>query len=290
MEILSFELCGKVAHFRKFYSNASALSYTLPPRTTILGLLAGILELPRDSYYGEDTLHNLDKLLIGIRVNTPVRKVFQKLNYLKIGDSSGKISIPDKLSKGEKENWATRLQQFIRFSGQEHHSQIPTEVIIPDDLRKEDLSYQIFIGTHESENSYFTKLKERIERQYYPFGICLGSANFLGYIKRDKEFLFDGKLLENSNGNEIVKIHSSILSNRVKELQRNIDFEIEQDNYPLRFRMNYSKKANTPTRIAREIEPLIYALRSPEYCLEVRLSDYSNVFHISKTNQNVFLI
>lgn len=288
MDILSFELCGKVAHFRKFYSNASALSYTLPPRTTILGLLAGILELPRDSYYGEDTCHNLDSLLIGVRLNTSIRKAFQKLNYLKIGDSSGKITMPNSLIKGNVENWDSHIQQFIRFSGQVHHSQTPIEIIIPDNIRKGDLSYQVFVGSNESENRYFTKLKERIERQYYPFGICLGSANFLGYIKRNNEFIFDGKIME--NGNEIIKIHSSVLSNKVTELQRNIDFEIEQDNYPLRFRMNHSKKTNPPTRIAREIEPLIYALRSPEYCLEVGLSDYSNVFHISKTNQNIFLI
>ena len=60
MEILAFNIRGKFAHFRKFYSNSSALSYFIPPRTTIIGLIAGMLGLERDSYYEDFSLDNCD--------------------------------------------------------------------------------------------------------------------------------------------------------------------------------------------------------------------------------------
>ncbi|MCS7245973.1 MAG: CRISPR-associated protein Cas5, partial [candidate division WOR-3 bacterium] len=46
--LISFELKGKFAHFRAFYSNATAISYYFPPRTTLVGLVAGILGRERD--------------------------------------------------------------------------------------------------------------------------------------------------------------------------------------------------------------------------------------------------
>ena len=43
MKILTFRLQGKMAHFRRYYSNSSALTYTIPPRTTVLNI-AGLLD------------------------------------------------------------------------------------------------------------------------------------------------------------------------------------------------------------------------------------------------------
>ncbi|KPA09783.1 CRISPR-associated protein Cas5 domain protein, partial [Candidatus Magnetomorum sp. HK-1] len=39
LKILSFRLNGRFAHFRKFYTNSSSLSYFVPPRTAIIGML-----------------------------------------------------------------------------------------------------------------------------------------------------------------------------------------------------------------------------------------------------------
>ena len=51
MDLLVFDISGKFAHFRKYYTNSSSLTYLVPPRTSIYGLIAGILGLERDSYY-----------------------------------------------------------------------------------------------------------------------------------------------------------------------------------------------------------------------------------------------
>ena len=78
--ILEMELSGQLAHFRKFYTNASSLTYSIPPRTGICGLIASILKLPRDSYY--DTLNSAN---LGVAVSLPLgaefRKQFFTMNY-----------------------------------------------------------------------------------------------------------------------------------------------------------------------------------------------------------------
>jgi len=48
---LGFDVTADFAHFRKVGTNSAKPSYRLPPRTTIAGMLAGIMGMSRDSYY-----------------------------------------------------------------------------------------------------------------------------------------------------------------------------------------------------------------------------------------------
>jgi CRISPR-associated protein Cas5h len=48
MELINFRLSGRFAHFLRAESSASALSYPIPPRTVILGILGAVLGLPKD--------------------------------------------------------------------------------------------------------------------------------------------------------------------------------------------------------------------------------------------------
>jgi len=48
---IGFDVTADFAHFRKVGNNSAKPSYRVPPRTTIAGLLAGIMGMPRDSYY-----------------------------------------------------------------------------------------------------------------------------------------------------------------------------------------------------------------------------------------------
>ena len=70
-------LYGKMAHFRKVFSNSSSLSYYFPPRTTIMGMVAAALGMERDSYYGE-----LDKLDYAVEALTPLKKLVFGENFL----------------------------------------------------------------------------------------------------------------------------------------------------------------------------------------------------------------
>lgn len=48
---IGFDVAADFAHFKKVGNNSAKPSYRVPPRTTVAGMLAGILGLPRDSYY-----------------------------------------------------------------------------------------------------------------------------------------------------------------------------------------------------------------------------------------------
>lgn len=48
---IGFDVAADFAHFRKVGNNSAKPSYRIPPRTTVAGLLAGIMGMQRDSYY-----------------------------------------------------------------------------------------------------------------------------------------------------------------------------------------------------------------------------------------------
>jgi len=48
MELINFRLSGRFAHFLRAEASASALSYPVPPRTVIIGILGAILGISKD--------------------------------------------------------------------------------------------------------------------------------------------------------------------------------------------------------------------------------------------------
>lgn len=49
MKLISFTLSGKFGHFLKAEAGASAMSYPVPPRTVIIGIIGAILGLEKDT-------------------------------------------------------------------------------------------------------------------------------------------------------------------------------------------------------------------------------------------------
>jgi len=159
MKVISFYLRGKMAHFRKFYSNSSALSYFIPPRTTICGIIAGLLGFERDGYY-ED--FSLDNCKIALASCSPVKKTMQKLNYLM-------VKSPNDLN-----------------GSKEHHSQTPMELVIPQDIRSGHINYKIWV--HHNDDEIMKSLEEIVGDSfsfYKSYGACmaLGSAFNLGWVE-----------------------------------------------------------------------------------------------------------
>ena len=85
MEILQLDVGGKLAHFRKYYANNTAMSFSIPPRTTVIGMIASILGRKRDSYYEELAS---ERIRISVRVMSPIKKTFHRLNFLSIKSKS----------------------------------------------------------------------------------------------------------------------------------------------------------------------------------------------------------
>ena len=75
-KVLVFDLTGPQAHFRKYYTNTSALTYGFPPRTVLTGIVAAVLGWEKDTYYEE-----LGRGRYAVAVKTPVRRLVQTVNY-----------------------------------------------------------------------------------------------------------------------------------------------------------------------------------------------------------------
>lgn len=66
MDIVAFKLFGDYAHFSHPETIYSSLTYPVPPKTTIMGLLGAII--------GEDDFWNLSGLRYAVKIDKPVEK------------------------------------------------------------------------------------------------------------------------------------------------------------------------------------------------------------------------
>jgi len=256
-DLISFDLCGKVAHFRKFYSTSSALTHTIPPRTTILGILAAIIGEYRDTYY-----ENMDDLLIGVQVISPMKKIFQKFNFLKIDSKN-----------------------FDLFAGiAPNRTQTSVELIIPINIREEDLKFRVFVGTNNKEHIKYKKLKKYLKNGWNEFGVTLGTAQFIGYLENVLEY---DSFKKNEEDN--ILLSTAVQVEQVDFLtSKNVS--LEQDTFPLRMKINSLKDAKITTRIASEVKPMIYSIDGLPFGVNLNYTDNVYVVLFEETNFNIALI
>jgi CRISPR-associated protein Cas5h len=261
LELLSFDVCGKFAHFRKFYANSTALSYSLPPRTTILGMIAAILGLPRDSYY-TDEVHSLEHLLIGVEIVNPFRKSFHTMNHLKIDTKS--------------------IDDFTGVGN--YRSQTPMELLTPPNLRSGHLCFRIYVGTTLEQDNQFTELKERVQAGNFPFGISLGTVNMLGWVDNVRTNI--NASLAIIHQGEPVALSSAILVEYVKKVEyetNSLSVQIEQDQIPLSLKINAEKNALVKTRIAHRVAAMIYTLGGQSLRVQLR-PETSHIYKITPSH------
>jgi CRISPR-associated protein Cas5h len=146
---LIFDIKGAIAHFRKFYTNSSSLTYSFPPLTVVSGMIAGFLGMPRDSYY---ELFSSSNCKIGLSIKTPLRKVMQTVNYIR--------------TKNEGE-----------LNGSAGHTQIPIEFIFP---QKDIIRYRVFF--FHKDDRLLEEFKERLFHNTPIYPVYLGLSELTGEI------------------------------------------------------------------------------------------------------------
>ncbi|MFD3157027.1 type I-B CRISPR-associated protein Cas5b [Haloimpatiens sp. FM7330] len=149
IDVLILDIKGKFAHFRKFYTNSSSLSYSVPPRTTIEGIIAAILGYERDSYYEKLCKKNFN---IAVRKMKSTRKIMQSLNYIK----------------------ATKKDSVYTIG--EGHTQIPFELITSDEV----VHYRVYLSSVD--NKIIDNIEKRAKQNKYIYAPYLGAAPFNCYI------------------------------------------------------------------------------------------------------------
>lgn len=238
MEILSFKIKGKLAHFRKYYANNTAFSFTIPPRTTIMGMVAAAMGWTKDSYYEALASENIR---FGVRVLSPLKKSFHRLNLLSI-KSTGDLA----------KKWSTD------FRGEGGRIQTPFEVVSPWNIAKGDVEYQIFLSPTGEGEEIFAQIKEQFLHREPIYNITLGSANFIANIM-DVEFLNEDKIDEQST-TDFIFIHAALPVAIVDDLKfdkeeyESYNF-VEEDMMPGDFVENQNREVRKMNRLLFSTTP-----------------------------------
>ena len=167
--LLIFDLQGRFAHFRKFYTSSSSLSYSFPPRTTIAGLIAGLLGREKDTYYEEFGDENCK---IALSIRKPIRKIMQTVNYIRTKEGDGYST-----AKGV-------IKRFIEKQINKYPT--PLEVVIPLEFADE-IIFRIYF--YHQNNDLIDELSLMVKNGKTKYPLYLGLSEFLA----NAEFIADVK-------------------------------------------------------------------------------------------------
>jgi len=105
MRVLVFDIEGDYAHFRKFYTTTSPLTFSFPPPSTIAGILGAIYGCDKNEYLSD---FGSDKCRIGLQILAPIKKVRMGINLLETRGRNLKLPMSDP-------NYAPRTQIRTEF-------------------------------------------------------------------------------------------------------------------------------------------------------------------------------
>ncbi|HOJ31034.1 MAG TPA: type I-B CRISPR-associated protein Cas5b [bacterium] len=80
---LVFDIWGDYAHFKKYYTTSSPLTFSVPPRTVIIGIIGAILGFNKDEYL---KIMNKSNAKIAIRILNPIKKIRFSINLINTKD------------------------------------------------------------------------------------------------------------------------------------------------------------------------------------------------------------
>jgi CRISPR-associated protein Cas5h len=194
-KLLIFDVKGPMAHFRKYYTNSSSLSYLFPPRTVAIGLIAGLLGLPSERYTKEQEATYYEKFdekrcFVAVSLRSKVRRIMQTVNYI-------------------------RTKSISEVDGSAGGTQIPLEILLPE--KNSEIIYRIYF--YHMDEEIYDKLKERLEGQRFIFPPYMGVTEFLASV----DYIDEGRTSINPRHevelNSVCKLNEVDLDFSGKDLQ-----------------------------------------------------------------------
>jgi len=153
--LLSFEIWGDHAHFKKFYTTTSPLTYEFPPPPTLIGILSAIIGLEKSeylSYFQDPCSYRLSVLL-----KRPVQKVRWTQNLID--------------TKGSRR----------RFWEINNRTQIRIEFL-------KNVAYRVYFS--HTDTAIHDALKERLENHESVYTISLGLSELLANYSYNGEVAY----------------------------------------------------------------------------------------------------
>lgn len=238
-ELLIFDIRGEYGHFRKYNTTTSPLTYSIPTRTAIAGILGAILGMEReirDGVYPEGAepvqeFFSKERSDMAVQIMRPVKKENIGFNLI---------------------NTKTSFYDLTRAG----HTQIEFELV-------KDVHYRIYLAMEDS--AKFEELSERIRNKRHNFTPYLGLAQFTAQI----EFVQRATAHEVSSDGEFTEIITAVNMSKLQgeppvEFQR--EYFYSANNMPIAMDRNREVLEYSEVLIEKNGNPL-----------RVRVSDYYTV-------------
>lgn len=177
-KVMVFDIWGDYGYFRKGYTTTSTLSYPFPSRTTLAGIVSGILGYDRDSYYD---IFGPFNSAFALQILNPIKKMRMNLNLI---DTKTGFLLSD--NKGQR-------------------TQLPAEFL-------KDVKYRIYLWLKDNSvrDDLFTLLSEH-KSIYTPY---LGISECLANIGLVSEAYVEP--IQNSINGEDFRINSIVPTGKAK--------------------------------------------------------------------------
>jgi CRISPR-associated protein Cas5h len=172
-KVIVFDIWSDFAHFRKFETTTSPLTYPFPTGTSIAGLIAAIIGFPRDSYYNLFSRNNIE---YSFRILSPIKRSVIPINVVKTDIS----------------NW-----HFL-WKLKDPRAPVPYEFL-------KDPKYRIYVLFKNSTvEQLYLNLKKLLENHQTVYTPCLGITELIANF----EFVGDFKAIPVPVEDEIREIHT----------------------------------------------------------------------------------
>lgn len=166
MKCLVFDIYGDYGHFRKFYTTSSPLTFSIPPRTSVSGMIAAIIGIDKEEY---PKYFSKKSSKIAIKINTPINK--GRISYTLIDTKKCRSN------KG--------VSYLNEINGR---TQVTFEIL-------KNPSYRIYFW-HEDEIIY-SKVKAYLEQNKSYYTLSMGLSEFIAEYSYIGEI--DLEFIENSD-------------------------------------------------------------------------------------------
>lgn len=172
-EVLVFKIKGKFGHFKKFYSNKSSLTYKIPTRTVLMGMVASILEYSRDEYY---QIFSIENVKFGIKILKPGLPHFECMNYLKEDSSHTQVRLQLLLAK----NNSIEYQVYFAHQDSAINSKLEKKLI------NGNLGYGLYLGQRQyrATTQFVKKVKQNNIEVFNDFMGELSTLTYKANIKK----------------------------------------------------------------------------------------------------------
>jgi CRISPR-associated protein Cas5h len=170
-EFLIFDVWADYAHFKKYYTTSSPLTFSIPPRTALIGLISGIIGLGKEKYL---EVMKKDKAKVAVRIINPIKKIRVTQNLI---NTKGGYWVPVKKPRHE-----PRTQ--IRF-----------------EYLKEP-KFRVYFS-HTNPDIHIS-LKQNLENHKSIYTPYLGITECIA----DFRFVIECSVYERLNGRELIDVHT----------------------------------------------------------------------------------